>query len=119
MPSNHTNNLVRELKMNNLNNLIWPTIFIVIVASTLNLNRTKYQVASFGSSGAIIIDQQSGEAWVTHIWNASGTSISLQPIGYDGTQEDFCTYKPDDRRNNENATWWLWLKKKFSLKTYN
>ena len=83
------------------------TVFII------NLRCDQYQVASFGKAGAIVIDKRSSEVWVTDTYGIGAEqTIYLKPVGYCGYQKNGWTYKADEKRNNKNTTWLIWLKRK-------
>ena len=87
--------------------------FSIIVIIFNNLRNTQYQVASFGKTGAIIVDKQSGEAWITDSYEiGSKQTIYLKPVGYCGYQKNNWTYKADEKKSNKNTTWLIWFKRK-------
>ncbi len=84
--------------------------------------RSKYQVASFGQNGAIVIDKRSGETWVTdsyiqHIGQPGEETIFyLKPVGYCDSQNDDYAYTPDEKRNDKNTSWDMWLRRRWNKK---
>ncbi len=112
--------------MDNIDSINWATVLVIfILFLVMNQSHNKYQVASFSSTGSVVIDQQTGEAWVTDSYDGykhfTGTSekiIYFKPIGYCDGQNDTYTYKPEEKRNNKNTTWWIWFKRKIGLESY-
>jgi len=98
------------------NNTNWILAFAIIFGlMLLRPERSKYRVSSYGNDKAIVIDSYTGEAWVTEEWPVDQTT-TLKPIVYrwQDNIDPIWTYKPDEIRNDKNATWWVWLKRKFS-----
>lgn len=106
------------MNQNNIIACIIVGIIFGVFASTFRSN--KYQVSSFGNNGAIVVDQYSGEAWITDSYveyvgrPGEKTVFYLKPISYCGSQIHDWAYTPDERRNDKNTSWWIWLKRKFS-----
>lgn len=100
--------------MNNADNVILSTVIIIIVVFAVNLGiSSKYQVANFGERGAIVLDQQTGEAWVTDGYEVGKETIYyLKPVGYCDSQKPTYKYKPDEQRNDKNTNWLTWFQRK-------
>jgi hypothetical protein len=114
-------------QMDKIDNIDWLSAFVIFILFFLiGQNQTQYQVASFGSMGAVVIDQQTGEAWITdsyddisgNRYNTTEKKFYLKPLSYCDYQKEGFSYKPDEWRNKNNSTWWIWLKRKIGLLKY-
>lgn len=79
---------------------------------------SNYQVASYGTSKAIVLDVKTGEAWIAEESKYGETKTILLPVAYQGKQNDYKTnyYTPEHTKNDQNSSWWTFIKRKFNSK---
>lgn len=107
-----------------LRHIILLSALALIILPGCDQSRGRYQVASYGNAGAIIIDTETGEAWIME-----GEAKGKNPYRFDSRTMPCTNYftpahywsqdletnhcRPDKTRNN-NADWWTWLKRSFN-----
>jgi len=97
-------------------------VSIALVAYFFGISgeNTRYQVANYGSSQAIVLDTKTGEAWISDSVKKYSYEIpALKPIQYvykQSESKEFAVYTPDETRNESNSSWWSFLKRKFTSK---
>lgn len=95
---------------------------IVFFAYMFMPKSCRYKIASSGKNNAIVIDTYTGEAWITDKYEIPKAFSSeteeityLKPVGYCDQQKEAYKYTPDEKRNNRNTTWYIWLSRKLCL----